>query len=132
MEFVASDVQLESHVSVGALATVVADVERVDKPLENVVEVSEMFQPAVSDPSPTSRACVWVAVWSLPLSVSVRLMLPGVVTHARAPPETETVRVVWALDPPLRLMVWPVNTFVVEVPAVSVSVSVAVKEPPVE
>jgi hypothetical protein len=39
---------------------------------------------------------------------------------------TDTVRVVWALGPPLRLTVWPVKTCVVDVPAVSVAVSVAV------
>jgi hypothetical protein len=39
---------------------------------------------------------------------------------------TCSVRIVWALSPPLRLIVWPVKTWVVEVPAESVSVSVAV------
>ena len=39
---------------------------------------------------------------------------------------TATVRLVCALSPPLRLIVWPVKTWVVEVPAESVSVSVAV------
>jgi len=39
---------------------------------------------------------------------------------------TGTVRVVWAPDPPLLLTVWPVKTCALDVPAVSVAVSVAV------
>ena len=42
---------------------------------------------------------------------------------------TITAVVALALGPPFRLMVWPVNTWVVEVPPELVSVTLAVKVP---
>jgi hypothetical protein len=52
-------------------------------------------------------------------------MSPGFETQAR-PLVSVKVRVVCALLPPLRLIVWPVKTLVVDVPAESVSVRVTV------
>src|SRR5438128_10142821 len=42
---------------------------------------------------------------------------------------TVTARIAWALSPPLRLIVWPVKTCVVEGPAESGSVNVAGEVP---
>jgi hypothetical protein len=95
-----------------------------------VVEVSEMFQPEARTPSPTSSVRLMAWVRSLPVSVPEKLRLPG-----SSP--TEDVRdrerlLASALEPPLRLIVWLEKSLLVEVPAVSVSVTVAVKEPTVE
>jgi hypothetical protein len=51
---------------------------------------------------------------------------PSVPVEPDVPALIVSVRVVWALGPPSRLIVWPVKTWPVDVPAVSVSVSVAV------
>ena len=117
-------VQVESHEPVGADWTVVAAVDSTCAPplVEKVVEVALRLHPAVRFPSPTSSGRVAVAVWSSPLRVSEKLMLPGVVTH----PSTLGTVTLWcasALVPPLSLTVWPVKTWVVEVPAESVSVT---------
>jgi hypothetical protein len=91
------------------------------------VDVAEMLQPAVSVPSPTSKGRVAVTVWSRPLRVAEKLMPPGVEAQ---PSATRTVWLACAPAPPCLLMVWPVKSCVVEVPAESVSVRVAVYEPP--
>ena len=121
-----TQVQPVSQVWDGAVWIVVAVVARVrgvPPPVEKVVEVSVMFQPAVSVPSPTSSPGAVVTVWFLPLRVSAKLNAAGVVTQPRP---TATLRVVWAAELPLRLTVWPVKIWLVEVPAVSVSVTLAV------
>ncbi|MBV8951373.1 MAG: hypothetical protein JOZ99_10890 [Actinobacteria bacterium] len=94
--FVAS-VQLEpvSHASVGEAATVVALLESVfgvPPPVEKIVEVAVMFQPA-PDPvaSPTSRAWVAPAVWSTPPRVALNETAGGADTNPRDPAEIVAV-----------------------------------------
>ena len=57
--------------------------------------------------------------WAVPV-------IDGGEVFSGAPRGTATLRELWALGPPLRLIVWPVKTCVVDVPAESVSVSVTV------
>src|SRR5437667_10634834 len=87
-----------SHASVGATPTVVADVDSVfgePPPVENVVDVVVIFQPAPEPvASPISRACVVVTVWSKPVSVAVKLTLGGVDTNASDPAEIVAVAAV--------------------------------------
>jgi len=64
---------------------------------------------------------------ALLLNAAMLLLNAAVLLLAAA--ETTTLCVIWALGPPSRLMVCPVKTFVVEVPAESVSVSVTMYSP---
>src|SRR5262245_2006707 len=82
-------VTLESHATVGALCTVVADVDRSfgePPPVLNVVDVAVMFQP-VPEPvaSPTSNVCDELTVWSVPFSVAAKLIVDGLDTKAKLP-----------------------------------------------
>jgi hypothetical protein len=82
-------VTLASHATVGALCTVVADVDKVrgePPPVLKVVDVAVMFQPVPEpDASPTSNVCAEVTVWSAPFRVAAKLMVEGLDTKARLP-----------------------------------------------
>ena len=98
MEFVASaHVAPESHESVGAPLSVVADVERLCVPVVNVVDVAVTFQP-VPDPvaSLTSIASLLVTVWSRPFRVAEKLTFGGLDANAKLPALIVAVPVVAA------------------------------------
>ena len=73
------------------------------------------------------NAGVAMLVWSRPFNVSANDALAGAMNDKSAAMTTSWLVV--AVGPPLRLMVWPVNTRVVDVPAELVSVTRAVKLP---
>jgi len=88
----------ESHATVGVDVMVVEVVDNrigVPPPVENVVDVAVMSQPA---PEPvaslTSSAWLAVTVWLSPLSVALNVTLGGALTNASEPPVIVAVAVV--------------------------------------
>ena len=116
-----------SQATMGVFVIVVAVIGSVlgdPPPVVHVVEVADRFHPAAM-PLETSSGKVVVSTWFWPVDGSVE------VHRARGGHEAERRgdgdgRVAFAARPPLRVTVWPVNTKVLEVPMVLVSVTLAV------